>query len=80
MDQILYNDITIVTEGKTMNQLESKEPVHVEPARCPQCWGQIETPTPCEIMRRVGGGGIKTEKIIFCSKRCGSHYQMGCEG
>ena len=52
---------------------------------CPQCGKPIERPVGCKITfrnynRHTRRQYVDTKSMDFCSKQCGSHYQMGCEG
>lgn len=46
---------------------------------CPQCGKLIKEPVVRKITR-IYSGRVISEYMIFCSKVCGSNYQMGCEG
>lgn len=42
---------------------------------CPQCGAEM----PAPVTRRIRENRQWVDRV-FCSDRCGGHYQMGCEG
>lgn len=62
----------------TEPQAEKKPP-------CPYCGKPMETPVTRRIIDRGWDNVrrkqyVRTRDMEFCSDRCGSSYQMGCEG
>lgn len=56
-----------------------------KPACCPQCGKPIETTVARKIIDRGwdplwSRQFVREREMVFCSAKCGSHYQMGCEG
>ncbi len=53
--------------------------------KCPQCGKPMDKPVTRNIIDRgynqlTRRQYVRERNLEFCSKECGGHYQMGCEG
>ncbi|MGP1666247.1 MAG: hypothetical protein ACTS5I_10140 [Rhodanobacter sp.] len=53
--------------------------------KCRYCGKPMESPVSMSIIDRGWNPStrkqyVRTQSLKFCDDKCGSHYQMGCEG